>query len=240
MKESVKPRRVDQLLSSLGYCSRKAAEAIVKSGRVSLKSTGEILNRVNEKVLPTDLLLDGALLEFPLGLTVLYNKPCGLVCSHDPREGKRIYDQLPERWLLRNPRPTSIGRLDKDTSGLLIITDDGDLNHRLTSPRHKVEKEYQVLVDKPLEEELVARFASGELMLEGEVKPCLPAQLSIIAEYSASVILMEGRYHQVRRMFAACGYHVEKLHRNRLGEWTLDGVAEGEWRELDMQQYPKL
>lgn len=210
---------------------------MVKAKRVTLRETGELVKRVNDKALGVDLLLDGEPLDFPNGLTVLYHKPLGLVCSHDPREGQRIYDQLPPRWMERNPRPSSVGRLDKDTSGLLIITDDGELNHRLTSPKHKVEKVYQAVLDKPLvADELAERFASGELLLEGEAKPCLPAQLRATGERSAEVLMLEGRYHQVRRMFAACGYHVEKLHRCQFGELTLEGLAEGEWRALDADE----
>jgi 16S rRNA pseudouridine516 synthase len=124
--------------------------------------------------------------------------------------------------------------LDKETSGLLLVSDIGPIVHRFTSPRSDVEKVYEVTLDKDLDLALVEVFASGTIMLRSETKACLPAKLEITGERTATVTLTEGRYHQVRRMFASQGYRVEALHRARFGEYTLEGLAEGEWRLVEV------
>jgi 16S rRNA pseudouridine516 synthase len=132
--------RLDQLLASLGYGSRREVHALIDDGRVTVRGTRA--GNVGEKVSPADVLMDGAALDHPDNLLLMLNKPVGLVCSHDPREGPSIYGLLPPRWQARHPPVTSIGRLDKDTSGLLLLTDQSALVHRLTSPKHKVSKVY--------------------------------------------------------------------------------------------------
>ena len=162
------------------------------------------------------------------------HKPLGLVCSHDGSEGPSIYTQLPERWRRRNPTVTSIGRLDKETSGLLLVTDQSALVHRLTSPKHKVPKVYRATLDREIPPNLAGRFASGTLQLEGEEKPCAPAELTILSPREADLTLIEGRYHQVRRMFAAAGLTVLTLHRTRFGSLELGDLPPGQWRELPL------
>lgn len=223
-------RRLDQLLSSLGYCSRREAAALVKSGRV--KQGGIVLSKADQKVEPHTITFDDEPLEAPDGLLAILHKPVGYICTHDAGEGPTIYELLPDQWLRRNPAVTSVGRLDKDTSGLLLVTDIGGLVHRFTSPKADVEKVYVAEVDRDLDPQLVDIFAKGDLMLRGEAKPCLPATLEIVSPRTARLTITEGRYHQVRRMFASQGCHVEKLHRERFGEHTLEDLAEGEWRLL--------
>lgn len=224
-------RRLDQVLSALGYCSRREAEAIVRAGRVQV--AGAVAKRADARVNAAEVLLDQQPLEAPEGLLAVFHKPLGYVCTHADGEGDTIYEWLPRRWLARNPPVTSVGRLDKDTSGLLLITDVGQIVQRYTSPRAQVEKVYEVTVDRPLDDALVAVFASGQLLLRGEDRPCLPARLEIKGPCQADLTLQEGRYHQVRRMFASQGWHVEALHRSRFGTHTLEGLAPGEWRLLD-------
>lgn len=221
-------RRLDQLLSSLGYCSRREAEGMVRAGRV--KIGGQAAKKADQRVDPHQVLLDDRPLEAPDGLLAVFHKPRGYVCTHSDGEGATIYELLPPRWLARNPPVTSVGRLDKDTSGLLLITDQGQLVQRYTSPRAEIEKVYEVGVDRDLDPALVTVFASGTVLLRGEDKPCLPAQLEITGPRTACLTLTEGRYHQVRRMFASQGWHVETLHRARFGDYTLEGLAEGQWR----------
>jgi 16S rRNA pseudouridine516 synthase len=165
-------------------------------------------------------------------LLLLLHKPTGLVCSHDAGEGPSIYSLLPDRWRQRNPVVTSIGRLDKDTSGLLLLTDQSPLVHRLTSPKHKVPKVYRATVDHDLSPDLVPLFASGTLMLTGEKEPCAPAELRILTPREAEITLTEGRYRQVRRMFSAHGASVLTLHRERFGPLELGDLPAGQWREL--------
>ena len=223
-------RRLDQLLANLGYCSRREARDWVKSGAITVR--GAEADDVGMRVNAGDVRVDGEPLDHPDGLLLLLHKPLGLVCSHDGREGPSVYSLLPERWRRRNPGVTSIGRLDKDTSGLLLLTDQAPLVHRLTSPKHKVPKVYRATVDRDLSTDLVALFASGTLLLEGEKVPCAPAKLQLVAPREAELTLTEGRFHQVRRMFAAGGATVLTLHRERFGPLELGDLAAGQWREL--------
>jgi len=183
-----------------------------------------------QKVLPDQVLLEGAKLDHADGLTIIYHKPLGTVCSRK-EDGRLIYADFPDRWIDRKPPLSSVGRLDKDTSGLLIITDNGQLNHQLTSPKQHISKTYAVTLDRPLDGSEITRFASGKLMLEDDDRPCLPAELTILGDNKASLILHEGRYHQVRRMFAAIGNHVNVLTRTHIGTLALQdtGLAAGKY-----------
>lgn len=223
-------RRLDQLLANLGYCSRREARACVQAGRVTVR--GKVTDDFGAKADPAEVRVDGEPLDHPDGLLLLMHKPVGLVCSHDEREGPNVYSLLPPRWRARNPQVTSIGRLDKDTSGLLLLTDQSDLVHRLTSPKHKVPKVYRATVNADLAPALVPFFASGTLLLKDEKSPCAPAELSILSPREAELTLTEGRYHQVRRMFASRGLEVLALHRVRFGQLELGGLDPGQWREL--------
>jgi len=223
-------RRLDQLLANLGYCSRREARGWIASGAVTVR--GAPADDFAEKVSPEEVRLD-----HPGGLLLLLHKPRGLVCSHDGREGPSVYSLLPERWRRRNPTITSVGRLDKDTSGLLLLTDQSPLVHWLTSPKHKVPKVYRATVDRDLAPELGALFASGTLRLEDETAACAPAELNIVSPREATLTLTEGKYHQVRRMFAACGATVLTLHREKFGAMELGDLPAGQWRELALDAF---
>lgn len=228
-------RRLDQLLANLGYCSRREARAWVQGGRVTVR--GEVADDFGAKADPADVRVDGEPVDHPEGLLLMMNKPVGLVCSHDEREGPNVYSLLPPRWRARNPQVTSIGRLDKDTSGLLLLTDQSELVHRLTSPKHKVPKVYHATVNADLTPALVPLFASGKLLLAGEKDACAPADLTIRSSREAELTLTEGRYHQVRRMFASQGAEVLTLHRARFGPLDLGALAPGRWRELALDAF---
>ena len=228
-------RRLDQLLANLGYCSRREARGWIQAGRVTVR--GQATDDFGVKADPADVQIDGEPLDHPAGLLLLVHKPTGLVCSHDGREGPNVYGLLPARWRERNPQVTSIGRLDKDTSGLLLLTDQRELVHRLTSPRHKVPKIYRATVNRDLAPELIPLFASGALQLKDEKVPCAPAELKIISPREAELTLTEGRYHQVRRMLASQGCEVLTLHRERFGPLDLGGLAAGQWRELPLDTF---
>ena len=160
----------------------------------------------------------------------MMHKPLGATCSHK-EAGALVYDLLPTRWRAREPAISTVGRLDKETSGLLLLTDDGALLHRIISPRSQVAKRYLATLARPLEGTEGAVFASGTLMLEGEDRPLLPAELEPLSPTTAWLTVHEGRYHQVRRMFAAVGNHVEALHRDRVGGLDLPADLEpGAWR----------
>lgn len=232
--------RLDQLLSSLGYCTRSEARDWLSAGRVTVK--GEETTDHGLKVRAEDLQhvrVDGEPLDHPEGILIAFNKPEGIVCSHDRREGETVYDYLPEQWLRRNPPVTTVGRLDKDTEGLVLITDQGVLAHQLASPKHKVPKLYRVTVDKDLTEGLVDVFARGTLMLEGEEDPCAPAELKIVGPREAELTLYEGRNRQVRRMFTSQGYLVTSLVREKFGPLSVEGIELGEWKELPVDYFDK-
>ena len=230
-------RRLDQLLANLGYCSRREARDWIDDERVTVR--GDLAHNVSQKANPADVLVDGEPLDHPDGLLLLLNKPLGLVCSHDGREGPSVYGLLPARWQRRNPQVTSIGRLDKDTSGLLLLTDQSELVHRLTSPKHKVEKNYRATLSHDLPAGITELFASGTLLLKDETAPCAPAALKIISPREAELTLTEGRYHQVRRMFASQGCEVLTLHRPRFGHLDLSDLPTGQWRELPLTEFAR-
>lgn len=225
--------RIDKLLSSMGYGSRSEMARLAKAGGITLD--GAELADVSARIalatdLPARMRIDGEPLDPLQGLVILLNKPLGMTCSHK-EDGPLVHDLLPKRWRRRDPAISTIGRLDKQTSGLLLLTDDGDLLHRVISPRRHVAKTYRATLARPLTGTEGALFASGTLMLEGEEKPLAPAALQVMSETEALLTVTEGRYHQVRRMFAAAGNHVEALHRERLGGLALpDDLAAGQWR----------
>lgn len=225
-------RRLDQLLASLGYCSRREAREFLKRHEVLVD--GQRVRNGALKVSAPNVRLDGEPLDHAEGLLLCMNKPAGYVCSHDAGEGPSVYDLLPARWLQRNPRPEAVGRLDKDTTGVLLFTDQHTLNHRWTSPRSRVEKVYRATVDRPLKSALIPEFASGELQLDGEGRPCRPATLELIDAHTAQLTLVEGKYHQVKRMFAHFGYTVTALHRERFGPYTTLWMPPGKWEDLQL------
>ena len=222
--------RADQLLSRFGYCSRREAPSWVKRGRVSC--AGELVLDPTRRIDPAQATVDGAPVEFPHGVLVAFHKPIGCVCSHEEGEAATIYDLLPGSWIGRIPAVTTVGRLDKDTSGLLLITDDGTLVHRWSSPKRHVAKVYSVTTEQPIPATCVEIFAAGTLLLRAETTPCQPATLHITSPHTADLTLHEGRYHQVKRMFASQGCTVTALHRTRIGHLSLGQLPPGQWRAI--------
>lgn len=219
-----------KLLANLGYGSRKEVAWMFREGRVT-DAGGEVLY-ADDVVDPASVRVDDEPLDPLPGLLIALHKPVGYTCStKDP--GRVVYDLLPPRFRLRNPILSTVGRLDRDTSGLLLMTDDGALLHRITSPKSNLGKVYEATLAQDLRGDEGAVFASGTLMLESEKTPLAPAGFEALGPRRARVVLHEGRYHQVRRMFAAVGNHVEALHRVSIGGLGLDGLAPGEWRVLD-------
>ena len=219
----------------MGYGSRKEMARLAKAGGIILD--GGELSDVTKRIpvtqdLPTRMTIDGEPLDPVAGMVLLLNKPLGMTCSHK-EDGALVYDILPRRWKSRTPMISSVGRLDKQTSGLLLLTDDGDLLHRIISPKRHVKKTYRAKLARPLTGTEGELFASGQMMLEGEDKPLAPAELEVLSQTEALLSVFEGRYHQVRRMFAATGNHVEELHRESLGGLSLPaGMRPGEWKLL--------
>ncbi len=227
--------RLDRLLANLGYGSRREVQRLVWNGLVTLDD--ETLEDSDQRIavtpdLSSRMFVDDEPLDPPPGFALMLHKPVGVTCSHK-EVGPLVYKLLPERWRRREPAISTVGRLDKDTSGLLLMTDDGALLHKIISPKSNVSKRYDVTLDRPLRGDEEKIFASGELMLDGEDKPLLPAPMEVLSPTRALVTLTEGRYHQVRRMFAAVGNHVTELHRDRVGGLALpDDLPAGEYRIL--------
>jgi len=223
--------RLDKLLANLGYGARKDVRHWIKAGWITID--GEPATSPAQKVFPQQVQLEGEALDHPEGLSIIYHKPLGTVCSRK-EDGRLIYADFPDRWIDRKPPLSSVGRLDKDTSGLLIVTDDGQLNHQLTSPKHHISKTYSVTLHQPLDGSEVDRFASGTLMLDDDDRACLPAELTIGSQTQATLVLHEGRYHQVRRMFAAIGNHVTALTRTHIGALSLHqtGLKAGAYQTI--------
>jgi 16S rRNA pseudouridine516 synthase len=235
--------RVDKLLGSMGYGSRTEMARMAKAGGIVLD--GVDLKDVSQRIpitpdLPTRMEIDGQPLDPVPGLVIVLNKPLGMTCSHK-EDGDLVYEVLPERWRRRDPAISTIGRLDKQTSGLLLMTDDGDLLHRVISPKRHVPKVYRATLARPLVGTEGDLFAAGGLVLEGEAKPLAPALLEVLSPTEARLTVTEGRYHMVRRMFAAVGNHVEALHRERMGALSLpDDLAPGQWRMLTGEEIDSL
>ncbi len=231
--------RVDKLLGSMGYGSRTEMARLGKAGGIVLD--GADLTDVSKRIavtpdLPSRMEVDGEPLDPVPGLVMMLHKPLGMTCSRK-EDGALVYDVLPPRWKRRDPAISTIGRLDKQTTGLLLLTDDGDLLHRVISPKRHVAKVYCATLARPLAGTEGEVFAAGGLVLEGEDKPLSPAVLEVLSPTEARLTVTEGRYHMVRRMFAAVGNHVEELHRERVGGLALpDDLAPGDWKLLDQAQ----
>ncbi|QFT33246.1 Ribosomal small subunit pseudouridine synthase A [Labrenzia sp. THAF82] len=221
--------RLVKLLANLGYGSRKEMQLAIRNGWVTDKA-GNVL-KADSRVDHEDILFDDEPLDPAQGVVLLMNKPLGYTCSTKD-QGRLVYDLLPDRFRMRKPVLSTIGRLDKETSGALLFTDDGTFLHKVISPKSNVPKIYEVVLDRPLKGDEAGIFASGEMMLESEEKPLKPALLDIVDETHARLTLHEGRYHQVRRMFASVGNHVNELKRSAIGGLGLDGVEEGSWQVL--------
>lgn len=235
--------RVDKLLGSMGYGSRSEIARLGKVGGIVLD--GEDLTDVSRRIpvtddLPARLEVDGQPLDPIAGLVMLLNKPLGMTCSRK-EDGALVYDLLPDRWKRRDPAISTVGRLDKQTTGLLLLTDDGDLLHRIISPRRHVAKVYKAKLARPLSGKEGEVFAAGGLILEGEAKPLAPAVLEVLSPTEARLTVTEGRYHMVRRMFAAVGNHVEALHRERMGALVLpDALEPGQWQLLTAAEIERI
>ena len=226
-----------KLIANLGYASRREVARMFREGRIT-DAHGDVLY-ADDKVAHDQVHVDGEPLDPPPGLLIMLHKPVGYTCStKDP--GRVIYDLLPPRYRRRDPLLSPVGRLDRDTSGLLLMTDDGQLLHKITAPKSALPKVYEATLANDLRGDEAEIFGSGTLMLESETTPLAPAVIEPLASRHARITLIEGRYHQIRRMFAAVGNHVETLRRISLGGLTLGELAPGQWRALDATDIDRL
>ena len=228
-----------KLIANLGYGSRREVALMFREGRIT-DADGEVLY-ADDKVPHAAIFIDGEPLDPAPGLVIAMNKPVGYTCStRDP--SRLVYDLLPPRFRMRDPLLSTVGRLDRETSGLLLLTDDGKLLHRIISPKTHVAKVYEAHLAQDLRGDEAALFASGTLMLESETTPLAPARLEVLGPQRARITVTEGRYHQVRRMFAATGNAVTALERVAVGGLRLAdlGLEAGQWRQLSQDEVARI
>ena len=222
--------RLDKLLADSGIASRSEAKALIRSGRVTVN--GKIPRLPEEKYASdnTVIYVDGIQIQCGGKRYIMLYKPAGLLsATKDPRQSTVVDLLSPE---LRRQNLYPVGRLDKDTTGLLLLTNDGEFAHNIISPKKHISKVYRAELDGKLDEDDISAFANGIMFADGI--RCLPAVLEILSPTVAQVTVYEGKYHQVKRMFAVCGKHVKALHRLSIGGLNLDAaLAPGEYRELN-------
>ena len=226
--------RIDAFLAHRGFGTRSSVRELIRRGAVRLN--GRTVHDYGHQVAGGEVKVRGQVV--PVGIfdaTLLVHKPLGVACSHDEREAPLLYDAIPPPWT--HLPLESAGRLDRDTSGLLILTTDGALIHRLTNPKKHLPKRYRVAYSGTLSSHAVERVASG-ITMAGDPKPTQPAELILEGQHpdglgAATIILVEGRYHQVRKMFEALGGTVIRLHRDRIGGLDLPADLDvGAMRDL--------
>ncbi|SHH98134.1 pseudouridine synthase [Clostridium grantii] len=233
--------RLDKVLANLGYGSRKEIRKIAKNGEIEVD--GKIIKDFSMKVDPynSEIKVAGEKIFYREYVYILMNKPDGVVSATVDNYDETVIDLLSPELQVFNPAP--VGRLDKDTVGLLFLTNDGDLNHRLTSPKHHVDKVYYAEIDKSVDEEDIEVFKNGVTLEDGY--ECLPAKLEIINanEHGSEILLTisEGKFHQVKRMFKAREKEVVFLKRVKMGPLELDdSLDEGTFRELTEEEVKVL
>ena len=219
--------RLDKYLATHSDATRTLAKMAIKTGRVEIN--GVVTKDQGKKVKPDDVVsINGRELKESGEVYLVMNKQAGIICATRDEEQDTVLDFLDG---YTHKQLHIAGRLDKDTTGLVLITSDGKWSHRVTSPNYVCGKTYLLETILPMQESYIEEFSNG-ILLRDETKPTKPAKLEIITPTSARLTLTEGKYHQVKRMFGAMGNRVTKLHRESVGVVHLDGLEEGEFREL--------
>ena len=236
--------RLNRYLASAGLGSRRACEGIITAGRVSIN--GHAVTALATTVAPNDnVRVDGRPVQVERPVYVLLNKPSGFLSSRtDPNQRDTVFDLLPADF----PRVFHVGRLDLDSEGLLLLTNDGDFSLHLTHPRYKVEKEYEVLLDRPFEMDLAEKLLAGVFIAVDPPQPGAPPErvraraesIYRLGPNKLKVILRQGLKRQIRLMFLAVGYQVTRLQRVRLGSLKLGRLRLGEWRYLEDREVAAL
>ena len=225
--------RLDKLIASQTTLSRREARQRILSGRVSVNT--EVCRSIDASVMPQQdtVLLDGQAIGYQPFVYYMLHKPAGVLSASRDRRATTVLDLLNEHDRTRPLFP--VGRLDKNTTGLLLLTDDGMMAHRIISPKSGIEKEYSVTLDGPVTDDMVKRFAEGITLTDGTV--CASAGLTALENCRARVILTEGKYHEIKRMFGVCGLGVNQLHRMRIGHlWLPDDLPVGEYRPISAKE----
>jgi 16S rRNA pseudouridine516 synthase len=223
--------KLAQVLFSQGFGSRRGCAALIRGGRVAV--AGAVCDDADAELDTANLVftVDGVAWSYRERALLALHKPPGYECSQKPRHHASVYSLLPAP--LRQRDVQAIGRLDEDTTGLLLFTDDGQLIHRWTAPKHHLPKVYEVACKHPVDARQVEQLVSGVRLLDDAVD-VRAAACAAVGSHGLRLTLTEGRYHQVKRMVAAAGNRVERLHRSRFGAFELPSdLAPGLWRWLD-------
>jgi len=220
--------RLDKLISQSTAFSRAQAKIMIRGGKITVDGKTAKSGAIK---LADDAVVEymGVPIKKPEPQFIMFNKPVGVVCANVDEDHETVFDKL---FLPRMDTLHIAGRLDIDTTGLVLITDDGQWSHRITSPKHQHEKTYLIDLDTPITENQIRILTEG-VQLKDEKKRSLPAKIEIVTDLKIKMTITEGKYHQVKRMMAAVGNHVVKLHRHQIGEIELDAdLKPGEWRKL--------
>ncbi len=230
-QQKTEPIRLNKYLSEAGVCSRRNADKLIENGRVTVDGTPA---QTGMKVFPGQVVRVGKKVVSKTGEMVVLavNKPVGIVCTEEPRERRSIV-----RFLNYPIRVTYIGRLDKDSRGLLLMTNNGDIINKMMRAGNRHEKEYKVTVDKELTPEFIRHMSDGVQILDTVTRPC---QVTQIGKYTFTIILTQGLNRQIRRMCEALGYQVRDLQRTRVMNIRLGSLKEGEYRKLTDAELDEL
>ena len=226
--------RLDKFLSNNGFGSRKDVKSIIKKKQVSVHDSFDIKPETDINPSSDTIKVNNKIVEYKEFYYFLLNKPKGYISATEDYKQSTVLDLLPEYSHLDL---FPVGRLDKDTTGVLLLTTDGPLAHYLLSPKRHVDKVYIATLDKEIPLSIKEQFEKG-ILLDGELT--LPAKLNIISSNKAEVTIHQGKYHQVKRMFAYFGLEVVELHREKFAFLTVEGLEEGKYRELTPQETIKL
>ncbi len=229
--------RLDKYISQSLGITRKETKQLLRQGLVEID--GQTVYKPEHHVTEEcEVTFEGRSIQTPGPLYLMLHKPEGYICATKDGRHPTVLDLLADEPRGHTVHP--VGRLDIDTTGLVLLTDDGQWSHGITSPKHQKDKRYHAWLDTPLEEGVEKKFTKG-IMLEGEKKRTLPAQLVRLSDTEVLLTIQEGRYHQVKRMFAAVGNHVIRLHREAIGAIELDtNLAPGEYRHLSNEEIEQL
>lgn len=228
--------RVDKIICSQTSFSRKDVKDLIRKRRILINGEAVLKSDIKIDCDNVSITIDGEELIIKKNIYLMLNKPKGYISATEDKKDKTVLDLVPDEYLHRNLFPA--GRLDKDTTGLMIITDDGNFSHNILSPQKHVKKTYNVVIDIPVNVEMVEGFKNGVMLNDGE---CKSALLKVTGYYTAIVVLTEGRYHQIKRMFGCFGAKVLELQRVGIGNFKLpDDLEIGECREFSSEELKKV
>lgn len=224
---------LEKILQSQGFGSRKQCRALIESGIVTVDNTSCFDPKANFQTDNFEFVVAGQTWLYREKIYIAMNKPLGFECSHNPQHHHSVFSLLPPQLIERGIQ--CVGRLDQDTTGLLLLTDDGAYLHALTHPRRHVPKRYRITMHEPVSAAQIAQLEAG-VELIGEKDLLRAYECKLEDSQILSFTIHQGIYHQVKRMIAAVGNHVVALHREQIGQFKLDDIAEGQWVYLDAEQ----